>query len=182
MSELTALAGLRSLASRLGVNPLTVQQERAITLIMRGQSYAAVAEDVGCSPSTVTNWMSEGHAFRRMHDFMRDERSAWTMADARVDRNLLTGMLFEAHRKAATATEEIAAIRELGKMHGLYESDKKAPGQTVVVNVNSTDQLRRLPTEKLLELIGAGTQDLVPVAPTYEHEPEGADDAQATGD
>lgn len=65
-----------------------------------------------------------------------------------VTRDLLNKMLFEAHAKAATASEEIAAIRELGKLNGLYEQ----ADTTVKVEINSIKQLEELPDEKLIEL------------------------------
>ena len=66
----------------------------------------------------------------------------------RVTRELLNKMLFDAHMKAANATEEIAAIRELGKLNGLYEQ----ADTTVKVEINSIKQLEELPDEKLIEL------------------------------
>lgn len=42
-----------------------------------------------------------------------------------VTTDLLNSMLFEAHATAATSTEKISAVRELGKMNGLYAPEKK---------------------------------------------------------
>lgn len=59
-------------------------------------------------------------------------------------------LLFEAHSKAATATEEIAAIREIGKLLGLYAPQKK---EETVVNTQTAHQLEQMSDEELMQII-----------------------------
>jgi acetyl-CoA acetyltransferase len=63
-----------------------------------------------------------------------------------VTRENLTLMLLESHRKAATATEEIAAVREIGKLNGLYEQKITVTNE----HVTKIEQLEGLSTEELL--------------------------------
>jgi hypothetical protein len=66
-----------------------------------------------------------------------------------VTRENLTLMLLEAHGKAGTAMEEIAAIKELGKMHGIYEPEKKVVEHQKITRV---EQLRTLSDADLTRL------------------------------
>ena len=78
-------------------------------------------------------------------------------------------MIFEAHGKSATATEELNAIDKLAKLHALYPGSPGSGGSSVNVNVvtgngssveiSNTKQLERMSDEELLKLAGAGLQD-----------------------
>ena len=74
-------------------------------------------------------------------------------------------MLFEAYYKAGSTLEEVAAIKEIGKLNGLYESDKQK-GSTTTVNVvgqvNNVKQLERMSENQLLNLAKDLESDLEP--------------------
>lgn len=55
-----------------------------------------------------------------------------------VTTDLLNSMLFEAHATAATSTEKISAVRELGKMNGLYAPEKKE------IDIHTTQKITQL--------------------------------------
>ena len=78
--------------------------------------------------------------------------------DVKVTRNQLNVLLLAAHRKSATATEEVAAIRELGKLNGLYEAEK--PDVTINIQQN-IQKLEVLSDEELLRLAGQSCDLLV---------------------
>ena len=58
-----------------------------------------------------------------------------------IERDALVSMLLEDHRKAVTATEEVAAIRELGKLLGLYAPQQK---QVDSVGFHKLEQLEQM--------------------------------------
>jgi len=121
---------------------LTEQEKQALHYLAYGFTKAAAAKAAGF-PSTAV--------FQRQHvQEAMDELNNTATAEIKVTRDMLTQMLFESHRKSATATEEIAAVREIGKLHGLYESDRMK--QTTNINVNVIEQIESLPDDELLEL------------------------------
>lgn len=70
-----------------------------------------------------------------------------------VTRESITKLFFEAHRKSGSSTEEVAALREIAKMHGLYEPQKI---QTISVNINSERHIEAATDADLLKLAGLG--------------------------
>ena len=120
---------------------ISEQEKQALHYLAQGFSKPAAAKAAGFLSASV---------FERKH--MQEavaEINNIATAEIKVTRNMVTQMLFEAHRKAATATEEISAAREIGKLHGLYESDSR---QTMNVNVNVIKDIETLPAEELLQL------------------------------
>lgn len=77
-----------------------------------------------------------------------------------VTRDFVGQMFLEAHKRAATATEEIAAGRELGKLYGLYAPEKGSV--EVSVTVNRIEQLENLPTDELLRRARLRTPSISP--------------------
>lgn len=135
---------------------ITEQERQALHYLSRGFSKAAAAKAAGLPSSAV---------FERAHvqEALSDMNTEVT-AEIKVTRDTLTQMLFESHRKSATATEEIAAAREIGKLHGLYESDKM---QQTNINVNVIEQIESLPVGELLEL--ANMQGVHTLSPDEYH-------------
>ena len=71
--------------------------------------------------------------------------------DVTVTRNQLNLLLLEAHKKSATATEEVAAIRELGKLNSLYD----APEADITINIQqNVHKLEVMSDTELLKLAG----------------------------
>ena len=68
-----------------------------------------------------------------------------------ITRDFVGVMILEAHKKAATATEEIAAARELAKLYGLNSPEKQV---VVNYNVSRVEQLETLPDHELARIAG----------------------------
>jgi len=79
--------------------------------------------------------------------------------EGKYDRNTANPLYLEAHRKSATATEEKNVVDSLCKLHGLF-----APEQATQVNINvdTIQQLERLPDSELLRLAGVDMSYLEP--------------------
>lgn len=75
--------------------------------------------------------------------------------DVRCTREQLTNMLFESYHKAGSTMEEVAAIREIGKLNGLYKSDEQRNGVTInqIGNIQNVRQLERLSEAELLQIV-----------------------------
>lgn len=144
------ISTIQSLYPWLEIRPLTSQQEQFLMYHLRGMSVAEASRAVGyTSPDTGRRLLAEDRV-KVILEYMRERE----FADVRVSLETLTAMLFEAHRKAATATEEIAAIRELGKLHALYPEIRKGGDVNIQINHNNPTekQLARMSTEELLRL------------------------------
>ena len=163
---------LRSLYPLVRVRSLSSQEENCLLYHLRGMSEAEAARAAGYEDEQATARLLRREDARLILGYLRDK----TLGDARIDVERLTGMLLEAHRKSATATEEIAAVRELGKLHGLYPEQKKSPSVQInqQINVTNTTQLKRLSDAELLRLAGdnaALTELLAPPTPvTIDHD------------
>lgn len=138
---------------------ITEQERQALHYLTRGFSKSAAAKAAGLPSASV---FTRPHVIEAMKDINSD-----STAEIKVTRDTLTQMLFESHRKSATATEEIAAAREIGKLHGLYESDKM---KQTSVNVHVIEQIESLPVDELLEL--ADMQGVYTLSPEEYHAKE----------
>lgn len=126
---------------------LTAQEQRFVGLYVQGLSVNAAAEAAG--------YQNPPEAARRL---MREEAVIETLTALKmrqmdslselVTRDFVGHIFIEAHKKAATATEEIAAGRELGKLYGLYAPEKAAT--EINVTVNRIEQLEALSDEELM--------------------------------
>ena len=134
---------------------LTPQQEKLVLLIFRGVSVKAAASHVGMDTATATE-MIESEVAQYFIEEMRKREAK----NIEITRDRLTLMLLEAHANSATAMEEIAAIRELGKMHDMYEDNKKATTQ-INVKVTNVKQIEKASDEELMKIVGE-TIDLDP--------------------
>jgi phage terminase small subunit len=136
-----------------GVVPLTGQQEQFLMHYMKGQSVAAAERAVGYAPGTGKKLLTQENVL-----VILEHLRSKAFDDIRVTREVLTQMLFEAHGKSATATEEINAIKELGKMHDMYEVDKRHQGNVTNVlvdkRVTNVKQIERASEADLLLLAG----------------------------
>lgn len=133
---------------------LTQQEKAFVFNFVRTRSIPAAA-DVSGIPKADALVLLEQDKIKNACEFY-DEA---TVSKIKVDRNKLTNMLFEAHRHSATATEEIAAIREIGKMNGLYEPEKTV---AITANYTKVEQMESLSDEELLELSDNTVDTLTP--------------------
>lgn len=127
----------------LGVDPLTSQEEAFVAYILKGCTAAQAGRQVGLPSSADWGPVLAKPNVSKVVDYgvkLQAQR-------VQVTRDQLNLMLFEAHRKAGTATEEIMAVRELGKLNGLYQQQEQ---QEKVIN--SAEALRDVDDSKLLEM------------------------------
>jgi hypothetical protein len=69
-------------------------------------------------------------------------------------------MLMEAWTNSKDATEQVAVVRELVKLHGVAVAPKPTE---VNINVTNRKQVERASDEKLLELAGVEATYLLPI-------------------
>ena len=152
------IAEIQSLYPYLNLKPLTGQQEQLVMLHLRGLSIPEAADQAGYRSIDKARAVLRRDDVRAIMDYLRERH----FRDTRVTREMLTAMLFEAHSKSETATEEVLCIRELGKMHEIYPDAKR---NTVEINakgeVTNVKQVRRMSDEELMKLAG-GTISLNP--------------------
>ena len=80
---------------------------------------------------------------RRIQTFIAEEQNHYREKH-RLEREQLVQMLLAAHCRATSATEEIAAIRELGRLLGLYPTSKKMVTKTRQIETLSDNELLRI--------------------------------------
>jgi len=141
---------------------LTAQQEHLVFLLASGIPAPAACKAAGYKGTQAMRNPKVQNAVK----FVRTEQQG----QVKVNRDKLTAMLFSAHAKAANATEEIAAIRELGKMHDVYaqaQEDRKNNVHTAVqINNNTVHQLSDADLLRIAEL----SSDLTPTPAVLEHD------------
>ena len=137
---------------------LTPQEERLLSLYCYGFPIPQAARHAGMAPDRARELINDPRLTATLDQIKE------TYADAvKISRETVTVMLLEAHRKAATASEEIAAAKEIGKLHGLYKSDDqkgtKITNNTQIngdVKVNTRKRLARMDTDELIKLAQLG--------------------------
>lgn len=139
----------------LELEPLTSQEEQVLLYVLRGLSVVQAASAAGMPP-TKAYQISKSESFEVMLTYMREVKLAVAQSEIKITRDTITQMLLGAHAKAATATEEIAAARELGKLHDLYLDAQRKAGIEVNIraDIRSEKQLERLSDHELIELAG----------------------------
>jgi len=136
-------------------NKLTAQQEHLVFLLASGVPPKAACKASGYASTSVLNNKRLKHALKYINEERKDQ--------IQVNRDKLTTMLYSAHANAANATEEIAAIRELGKMHDVYaqaQEDRKNNLHTAVQINNNTVQ--KLTDQDLLKIAQLTAGELSP--------------------
>lgn len=152
------IAYVRSLHPTLNIRQLTNQQARFALLITNGFAKTKAAAQCGLD-NTKMNELIEQPEFQVVlnHLINRKEEAV------EITRDMLNMMLLESHAKAATATEEIMATRELGKMNDLYADNKKTAAQDITVNVVNVKQIQRLSDDDLMRIAGNSIIDMEPI-------------------
>lgn len=91
-----------------------------------------------------------------------------------ITRDFIGGMILDSHRRAATATEELTAARDLAKLYGLNAPERAVQ---VVYNVSRVEQLEHMSDEELVRIAGI-TPDTVRQPALLEHEAEAEPEAE----
>ena len=141
----------------MGFRPgvLSGQQEKFVHLVVSGMPNAAAAVAVGAPTTQATSWMKKPEIIAAI-EYFRDknrEKLNFTIETAH-------SMLMEAWTNSKDATEQVAVVRELVKLHGVAVAPKP---QEVNINVTNRKQVERASDEKLLELAGVEATYLLPI-------------------
>ena len=137
------------------LSELSVQEERLILFYIRGMSKAAAGRAAGYSDLDRVYSIFKQQKFQNALQYLRNEMRE----EIKFDRDTATTMYLEAHRKAATSTEEKNVVDSLWKLHGLFMPDNATQ---ININVDSTKQLENLSDGELLKLAGMDTKYLEP--------------------
>ena len=148
-------------AQQMGILPDISRQETAfVTYVRQGLPYNTAARCAGMTAEHMMAFTQDA----RFHAAMQYSMERAT-AVINVTRDMLTYMLLDAHSLAANATEQIMAIRELGKLHDLYPRAGSAPkGQVIEHDKPASGRaLQQMDDAQLLE--HAGYESLEPERP-----------------
>lgn len=150
-------------AKEMGLLPDISSQEIAfVTYVRQGLPFITAARCAGMTREHMTAFTDDA----RFHAAMQysNERAVSVL---NVTRDMLNYMLMEAHSLASNATEQIMAIRELGKLNGLYPSATPAKGMVIEHGKPTSGRaLQQMDDDKLLQ--HAGYDNLDPVKVTRE--------------
>jgi len=145
---------------------LTSQQERFVFLVASGVPAKAALAGAGYAKGTQAARVLGLAPVKNALAFVKEQEKDQIF----VNRDKLTSMLFAAHAKSANATEEIAAIRELGKMHDVYaqaQEDRKNQLHTAVqINHNT---VTKLSDDDLLKIAQMASSDITPALEDNRH-------------
>lgn len=145
MNAATQQVVAQSVYATKGLKTLSRQKEMFCFHLASGASPAAAGKAVGTPAEQALDWAKDPQ-IREVVDGIHSTQ----VEGVRFTREKLSSMLLQSYYKAATATEEIAAVREIGKLQGLY-----APETTeLTVNLNNSKQLENLSDAELAKLAG----------------------------
>mgnify|MGYP006431263777 FL=1 len=118
---------------------LSINMIKFCHLILSGKLPKEAARLAGYPPKRASGLLRSKH----IQEFISGEQTFY-QAKYRLERDQLTEMLLEAHSNASNTTEEVCAIRELGKLLGLYPATKKS--------VKKVHQIEELSDNELLKI------------------------------
>tara|TARA_R100000231_G_scaffold46177_1_gene39656 strand:+ start:11 stop:529 length:519 start_codon:yes stop_codon:yes gene_type:complete len=143
------------------LSELSVQEERLILFYIRGMSKAAAGRAAGYRNQDTVYSVFQKPKIQQAVEYLRNE----FREEVKFDKNTATSMYLEAHRKSANATEEKNVVDSLCKLHGLFAPDQATQ---VNINVDTVQQLEKLPDSELLKLAGVDTEYLKPKGGTHD--------------
>ncbi|HIG43913.1 MAG TPA: hypothetical protein EYQ14_25785 [Gammaproteobacteria bacterium] len=138
---------------------LTQQQERFVFLVSSGVPAKAALAGAGYGKTVTPSSILRLEAVKKSLQFVKEQEANQIF----VNRDKLTTMLFAAHAKSINATEEISAIRELGKLHDVYEQAKEDRKSTLhtAVQINHNN-VAKLSDQELLKIAQMASTELAP--------------------
>lgn len=125
---------------------LTSQEKMFCKLMAQGQPPEVAAKEVGITSKKQWVELLEKPHIKETLAHLRAHVNQYLGVN--ITKDLLNGMLLEAHATSATSTEKIAAVRELGKMNGLYAPEKSEITHQAVTKI---EQLETLSDEELVQ-------------------------------
>ena len=143
-----------TLTERNPYTELTLQQKNYVEARMQGLIPAAAGRAAGVPKTVVTMQLEKNPKVRAAIRYLIRE-STLNVKDL-TKSDVMTGML-DAVEAASTAAELVMAWRELGKLIGAYEPEKKI----LEIHDYSKDELKELSDKDLLQLAGGRMQDVI---------------------
>lgn len=167
-----------TLAEKQLESGFSAQERQYLLLILNGSEPLTAAKTVGAS---VPQLFVQKMAADTRAQAVLEHAPAHQDQKVEITRDMLNVMLLSSHSRAVTATEEIMAIRELGKMNDLY-ADAKHKGTKIVNNVGGTHvnvtpgakQIASMSDEQLMEMAG----EAITLSPEDYHAVEDTTDEQ----
>ena len=146
------------------ITPFSPQKEKFLLYFFRGMSVASASNSSGLDVQKGREVLASTAGQTLLSQLRTREEK-----DLVITREKLTSMLLDAHSHSATATEEVAVIRELGKMHDLYADAKRQVEINVTKTITNISHIERASDDELMKLAGS-TIDLDPSAYALEYE------------
>ena len=147
----------------------SIRNQQIIMMYLRGMTNPAIAQALGEPNHSGIGSYINSPSCQAIVDFLR----ANEFNDVRASREYLTDLLFQSYHKAGSVTEEVMAIREIGKLNGLYKSDEQRTNNpTVQINhttINNVKQLEKMTEAQLVEIVQAAPIE-APKLPAYQPE------------
>jgi len=118
---------------------LSAPMMKFASLVIAGERPQQAAISAGYEGKRAANLLRA----RRIQTFIAEEQNHYREKH-RLEREQLVQMLLAAHCRATSATEEIAAIRELGRLLGLYPVTKKSVKKVHHIEELSDNELLKI--------------------------------------
>ena len=118
---------------------LSAPMMKFASLVIAGERPQQAAISAGYEGKRAANLLRA----RRIQAFIAEEQNHYREKH-RLEREQLVQMLLAAHCRATSATEEIAAIRELGRLLGLYPVTKKSVKKVHHIEELSDNELLKI--------------------------------------
>lgn len=143
MDATTRQVVAQSVYSTKGLKRLSRQKEMYCFHLASGASPALAAKAVGATVEQAADWAND-RDIKAVLKGLNEQQSA----SVKITRDKLSDLLLQSYYKAGTTTEEVAALREIGKLQGLYAPETIE----ITANVNNAKQLEMLSAEELARL------------------------------
>ncbi len=141
-----------ALTERNPYTELTLIQKNYVEGRLQGLSQTAAARAAGASTNPAN--LEQNPKVRAAFKYLLSQSAM--KVDELTKSDVLTGMM-DAVNAAATASELVMAWREVGKLLGAYEPERKI----LEIRDYSEEELKTLPDEHLLELAGGKMAEVI---------------------
>jgi len=140
---------------------LTILQKRYVEARLQGLTISAAARAAGVKPTATYQMESHPKVTAAIRYLLRESTKN---VDELTKSDVMTGMM-DAVAAAATAAELVMAWREVGKLLGAYEPERKI----LEIRDYSKEELKELSDEALLRMAGKETKQLEDVIEDAEY-------------
>lgn len=155
-------------------NPYTalpVKERRYVEARLQGLAQTAAARAAGLDASSATRVERNPRVKEAIRYLLKEST---VNVNELTKSDVLTGMM-DAVNASATASELVMAWREIGKLLGVYEPEKKV----LEIKDYSQQELNEMRDEELLQLAGGRMQDVIDVDDADFEEIDHADNSSS---